>query len=92
MLISTIKRVQIACRVLFSDLGGPIHLPIKNQNPFKALTELHVACLEKAFNHIKSLVVIGSVSPRCRLQGTCQASLYFACLSIVQSCKLYKHI
>ena len=46
---------------------------------------LHV---KKASNHIKSLVVIGSVSQRWHSQGTRRASLSFACLSIVQSCKL----
>ena len=46
---------------------------------------------KKAFYHIKSLVVIGSVSPRWSSQSTRRASLSFACLSIVQSCQLYKH-
>ena len=53
--------------------------------PYLFLSIYHV---KKTFNHIKSLVVICSVSPRWRSQGT----LYFACLSIVQSCQLYEHI
>ena len=45
---------------------------------------------------MKSLVVIGSVSPRWSSQGTRRASLYFACLSIaishVSFMNTFKHV
>ena len=54
-----------------------------------------ILLVKKAFNHLKSLVVIGSVSPRWRSQGTRRASLYFACLSIVRHVSFinkFKHV
>ena len=75
---------------IYTDIS--IHLTVYSFVSLKPWINcmLHV---KRAFNHMKSLVVIGSVSPRWRIQGTCAPRLAFFCMFIYCSVmSIYQYI